>query len=467
MISMNWVQARPRSASRGPRRAGVWMAGAACLLAGCSSLTVAPLGTPGKRHSPAEIAGYQAAQFSSPLASAAGAREAREKAMAAIAKAEAGGADDDTVMQALRAVAFYNTQLDAGRRIVRAQLADTVRPLAQRPPEFQRAVLTAAHTFDAEGSAPLLAPLLDSLATPRQFAIAAYTLLRADPGPQQRQRVRSALARRSDPGEPRLMALALALDRADGTAAGVAAAPPLQDLLAAPLKPGLPVLFSLQRRDRRQIGLAVVRDVDGRFVRDAQGSLFAVPHLALALSELPGTVTLGNTPQGLFTVVGAGTAGNPWIGPTPFLESKVPVEASVAEFTQGDETGPWTQAVYDQRLPASWRGWAPFHEAWLAGLAGRDEMLAHGTAADARPYLGQPYFPGTPTDGCLTAQEFWSADGRLQRSDQLALVRAYTRSGVDHGYLVVVEIDDAARPVVLEDVLEALLAAERQTAARR
>ena len=135
--------------------------------------------------------------------------------------------------------------------------------------------------------------------------------------------------------------------------------------------------------------------------------------------------------------------------------------------TQGDETGPWTQAVYDQRLPANWRGWAPFHEAWLAGLAGRDEMLAHGTAADARPYLGQPYFPGTPTDGCLTAQEFWSADGRLQRSDQLALVRAYTRSGVDHGYLVVVEIDDAARPVVLEDVLETMLAAERQISARR
>ena len=99
-------------------------------------------------------------------------------------------------------------------------------------------------------------------------------------------------------------------------------------------------------------------------------------------------------------------------------------------------------------------------EAWLAGLAGRDEMLLHGTAVDPAPYRGQPYFPATPTDGCLMAQELWSADGRLLRSDQLALARAFTRSGVDRGYLVVVEIDDAMRAVVLADVLPALLAAE-------
>ena len=378
--------------------------------------------------------------------------------MADVDKAEQGSTDEDTIAKALRAVAMYDTRPEAGRRILQAALSNAQQPLPQRNVDFQRAVLTAAFTLDAAGSAPLLAPMLEQFSTPRQFAIAAYTLRRADGSPAQRAQLRAALARRSDTDEPRLVALARALDSDDATAPAVR--PPLADLLAAPLKPGLPVIYSVQRRDRRHIGLALVRDVDGRFVRDADGQPFHIPHLALALSGLPGTVTLGNTPQGLFTVVGAGTAENPWIGPTPFLESKVPVEAKVAEFSHGSADGSWTEALYETWLPPSWRGYAPMKEAWLAGLAGRDEMLAHGTAMDPAPYRGRSYYPGTPTDGCLMAQETWSPEGRLLKSDQLALARAFTKSGVDRGYLVVVELDDQARAVTLDELMADIRSAE-------
>jgi hypothetical protein len=427
---------------------------AACGLAAC----VSPPGPGGPRHSPAQIAGYTPNRFASPLASAAGAARAREEAMAQVARASAGGADDATVMAALRSVAFYATQQEAGRQLLASVLGDREHPLPQRDPEFQRAILTATFTLDAQGAAPLLAPMLEQFPAPRQFAIAAYTLRRADGSPERRQWLRAATLRRGDTGDPRLRALLHQLEEDD--AAGLPPGPPLADLLAAPFTPGLPVVFSVHRHDRRYGGLAVVRGADGRFVRNADGQPFHVPHLALALSGLPATITLGNTPQGVFTVVGAGTADNPWIGPTPVLESKVPVEAGVREFFHGARSGDWTPDLYTGLLPPSWRGQWGLQEAWLAGLAGRDEMLLHGGVADPAPYRGQPYYPGTPTDGCVMALEDWSPDGRLLRSDQLDLVRAFTRDGQDHGYAVVVELDAQPAPVRLPDLMAAILAAE-------
>ncbi len=230
--------------------------------------------------------------------------------------------------------------------------------------------------------------------------------------------------------------------------------PPLADLFAAPIRPGFPVIFSVQRPGRNVFGLALVRAADGRFVRNPDGSLFAQPMLARATTELPGTITNGNTPRGVFTIVGAGTATNKWIGPTPYLHSKVPVEASVAEFEHADTADEWSEARYESFLPPAWRGYFPMKEAWLAGRAGRDDMIIHGTTINSAYYTGASYFPGTPSAGCLVSMESWSrADGRQSSSDQLSLAKAFTRDGHDQGYLVVVEIDEGAEPVSLEEVL--------------
>jgi hypothetical protein len=416
-----------------------------------------------RRHTPAEIAAYRPQDFVAPIASSEGERavaaERLEKIRAALAQpsASATGDEDSGTPGALWAIAFLNADRAQGLGLLLNALVD----VDTKPVDFQRAVLSAAYTMYARESASALLPLLDRIATPREFAVAAYAIVRANDSPATRAMLRARLVARFPEwaNEARLIALEHAL--ATDAAAERLTRPPLLDLLRAPYKAGLPVIFSFQRPDRRRVGLAMVRGADGRFVRNADGSYFNIAHLALALSNLPGTITNGNTPQGLFTVVGAGTATNKFIGPTPYLHAKIPKEASVAEFEHAAVEGEWSEARYANFLPPSWRAYFPFKEAWLAGLAGRDEMLAHGTTINPEYYRNDPYYPGTPSAGCPVAMEYWSkSDGRLVHSDQLALAKAFTAGGIDQGYLVVVELDDRPMPVNLADVVMDVIAAE-------
>ncbi|MDN3920315.1 hypothetical protein [Roseateles violae] len=417
---------------------------APCLLA----LLLAACAAPEKRHSPAELQAYRSADFSWPAAA-----QRAELSMLALERERLPQrlADPTQLPAALAAIMLFNIEIDAGR----APLLAALPALSAQPAERQRLLLTAAHTLYAADAAPLLWPLLSKLAGPREFSIAAYTLLKADAAAA--PALREALRQRADCcDEPRLQALQAALDPA------AASEPPLAELLAVPLKPGLPVVFSLQRPGRRAMGLALLRGADGRFVRDADGQLLQIPQLALARSGLPGTITAGNTPRGLFTVRGAGTAGNRWIGPTPYLHSMLPIESSLAEFRHEAEQGQrWSEAAYDALLPASWR--VPLREAWLAGLAGRDDILMHGTTINPAYYRGEPYFPGTPSAGCLVAAEQWSeTDGRLLASDQLRLVQAFSADGHDRGFLIVAELPGVGAVSLDEQLESAVRAAEHQ-----
>jgi hypothetical protein len=432
-------------------------------LAGCAGIE------PGKRHSPAEIAAYKPDDFIAPIASEAGERAEREaglekiRAMANLDPTQPGARE--AMIDALWAIGLFNAGYDEGRAAVLKLLAEMERDLASFSASQQRAVLSAAYTYYPMESAPFIQRLLPALSTPRQFAIGAYALLKSDSSPAMRQWLSAMWRWRfpdqgvGDQQEPRL----IALERALTTDASevIRGRPPLADLLAAPMRAAAPVVYSFQRRDRREIGLVMVRAADGRFVREPDGSYFHRPQLAMALTDLPGTITNGNTPQGLFTIVGAGTATNKWIGPTPYLYSKVPVEATVAEFAHADDSTPWSEAVYESFLPPTWRAYQPFKEAYLAGRAGRDEMLLHGTTVSHAYYQGMRYAPYSPSAGCLVSLETWSPlDGRLVRSDQLALAKAFTRDGSDRGYLVVVELDDRREQVTLDDVLPDVIAAE-------
>ncbi|MDH0868239.1 hypothetical protein [Mitsuaria sp. GD03876] len=423
-----------------------------------------PPATPGGPFSPAALQALRPAQFNSTVGSADEARVRldtdRARIRAAAAQALAAPQDPAALRelaQALRLVAHYRAEIDTARPALLA----TLPALDQQPADVQRPLLTAAFTLYAFDAAPLLRPLLPRLKTPREFAIAAYALMQSRQ-PADLALIQSQLAQR-DRDEPRLQALAQALGAAQGLPQP--ARPPLADLLA--IRPGYPVVFSFQRPGRQQMGLALVRQADGRFVRRPDGGLFNIEQLALSSSGLPGTVTLGNTPQGLFTIQGAGRAAtNIWIGPTPYLHTKVPVEASVAEYEQRAPSGnepPWTLDRYRALLPASWRDYAPLQEAWLAGRAGRDEMLMHGSTIDPRYYAGSRFYPGTPSDGCLVAMEYWSPQGVMVHSDQIALLQAFTAQGRDRGYMVLVELDAAQTPVSLAEVIGAVLDAEART----
>lgn len=431
------------------------------LLAGCSSIL------PEKRHSPAEIAAYTPQTFASAVATAAGEQNQREADIANIRAVFAqpifAGAAAN-VSGALWSIAFLNTEKDGGQKLVLAALDYMLQSMVEVSADTQRAVLSAAYAHYPLESATRLSNLLPKLNTPRQFAIAAYALLKADDTVETRVFIDAALKENGLDwaAEPRIEALRLRLNT-DATEV-LAKRPPLLDLLRGTIRASRPVIFSLQRQDRQQIGLAVVRGADGKFVRQADGQLFNIPHLAMALTDLPGTITNGNTPQGLFTIVGAGTATSKVIGPTPYLHSQIPVEASVADYEHdpAHPVEPWTALRYESYLPESWRTYAPFKEALLAGRAGRNDMLIHGTTINADYYAGATFYPGTPSAGCLVAFETWDkTSGQGIKSDQLSLAKAFTKGGTDRGYLMVVELDDKLRAVALSDVLADIMAAEK------
>ena len=370
---------------------------------------------------------------------------------------------DEGLPGALGAVALFGW--DAS--VIRPALLQAMPGLALKPVEYQRAVLTGAHTLLWQDAAPAVSALLPNITTPKEFAIGAYTLLRASDTALVRAHLRSLMVTNFSQWDRMAQLIALERRLRVEPADDIAMRPRLTDLLRAPIKPGYPVVYSLQRHNRAYPGLAVVRGSDGRFVRNAGGSVFAIAHLALARSQLPGTITNGNTPQGLFVVKGTVSATNVWIGPTPALESKVPLEATRQEFEhaapaplEGSAKG-WEEADYWAYFPKSWQGYAPLREAWLAGLAGRSEMWLHGVTVNPDYYRNTSHDPYAPSAGCMVALESWSkADGSLLQSDQLSLVKSLATTGTLQAYLVVVEIDDRPVPVALSDVLSELLSAE-------
>jgi len=446
-----------RNESRQPHRLLSVAVAALALVSGCAIVPTE------KRHTPAEIAAYKADDFVAPIASTEGERIAREASFKTIRDALAlpAGQDPDRIIPgALWNIGFLNVERESGIALVRNALPG----LAEQPPDYQRGILSAAYTMYAAEVAPQVATLLSRIATPREFAIAAYTLLKSDGSAGQREFIRGTMKNvfPAWSAEPRLQRLEYVLTT--DLQAEIRQRPALADLLAHPIRDGKPVIYSFQRQDRQRFGLAVVRGANGQFVRNADGSVFNVAHLANAITNLPGTITNGNTPQGLFTITGAGTATNKWIGPTPYLESKIPVEATVAEFEHVEESqiaNSWNDAVYQSFLPETWRQYVPFKEALLAGQAGRNEMLIHGTTINSNYYRGASFYPGTPSAGCMVAMETWRPeDGRQTTSDQLSLVKAFTRDGLDRGYLVVVELDDRLEPVALADVVSDIETAE-------
>jgi hypothetical protein len=56
--------------------------------------------------------------------------------------------------------------------------------------------------------------------------------------------------------------------------------------------------------------------------------------------------------------------------------------------------------------------------------------------------------------------EYWSPEGVMVHSDQIALLQAFTAQGRDRGYMVLIELDAAPTPVALAEVIGALLEAE-------
>ena len=231
--------------------------------------------------------------------------------------------------------------------------------------------------------------------------------------------------------------------------------PALKTFFLPDYLPGQVLVFSFQRRDRNFPGLAIVRKADGSFMKNTDGSYFSVGQLARSEGNMPGYISMGNTPQGIFRMDGFDTSKTYFIGPTTNIQLTMPFEYIASHFYR-DSTAKdsiWTLKQYEKFLPGNFKGYHPVYGTYYAGKAGRTEIIAHGTTIDPSLYKTTSYYPFTPSAGCLVTKEFWDdKTGHLFSSDQLLLTKAVAAAGGPHGYLIVIEIDDNKGPVTLYDL---------------
>lgn len=227
----------------------------------------------------------------------------------------------------------------------------------------------------------------------------------------------------------------------------------LSEILSKNFLPNQIVMYSLQRKDRDYPGLVLIRNAEGEFVTDSSGKIFNIPQLARSISGLPGYLSNGNTPQGIFRMYGFGVSMGNFIGPTANVQMGMPVELSLQKFFDNNyiTDSTWTIDYYQKLIPKNLKDFLPLYESYYAGLAGRSEIIAHGTTIDPSFYLGKPYYPLTPTQGCLCTKEIWN--GKRLESDQEKLVNGLLKAGGANGYCVVIEIDNKKAPVKLKDVM--------------
>ncbi len=231
--------------------------------------------------------------------------------------------------------------------------------------------------------------------------------------------------------------------------------PSLKAFFSPDYLPGQVVVLSFQRADRNFPGLVIVRKADGNFIRNEDSSFFSVGQLARSGSNMPGYISMGNTPQGIFRMDGFDTSKSYFIGPTTNIQLTMPFEYKASHFYQDSTLNDsmWLKEKYAEFLPTAFKNYHPLYGTYYAGKAGRNEIICHGTTVDPRYYKNTSYYPYTPTAGCLATKEFWNdKTGKHQFSDQLLLTKAVRDAGGPRGYLIVIELDDKKASVVLSDL---------------
>ncbi|MCX8020749.1 MAG: hypothetical protein N2747_09675 [Chitinophagaceae bacterium] len=216
----------------------------------------------------------------------------------------------------------------------------------------------------------------------------------------------------------------------------------LHELLDTGFLKGQTVLVSVQHPDRNIPGRLMIRTAQHQWHRDHKGRIFSRPQLARSLSNMPWYLTNGNTPQGLFRITGTDTSSSLWIGPTINLQIVMPFEQNTPVPFFEDTLNSLRR--YEQLL-GPLKKYPSLFQTYYAGRLGRNEIIAHGTAIPENFYLGRPYYPCTPSLGCLCSPETWDANGRLVRSSQKEWMDEVLRLQPFPQYLIVVEITEKTK----------------------
>ena len=356
---------------------------------------------------------------------------------------------EDKWQDAFAAMEFLNYKSPWANNKIKA----AVDSIQNRTVFFQRAILELLYTKYPKQYIQEVKSLLEQTDNTKIFAMCAVYLLKNPDSIDIDHLAESTKARyKNDPADPFLNELLYQLSPAENKK------PPLflHELLEKKYLPGNSLQISFQRQNRNYPGLVMVRDGNGNFIKDEDGNYFSVPQLARSISNLPGYLTNGNTPEGIFRMDGFDHSKSVFIGPTANIQLTMPFEFKASHFYK-DSSLPdsaWDINRYKKMLPVNLRNYFPLLQSYYAGKAGRTEIIAHGTTVNPEYFKDIPCYPLTPTQGCLCTKEIWSeTTGRLLESDQKKLSDALTKAGGPYGYAIVINIDDKEEPVSMNDIV--------------
>ncbi len=229
--------------------------------------------------------------------------------------------------------------------------------------------------------------------------------------------------------------------------------PNITELLTHQFQKGETIFYSFHRKNRNYPGITVIKKPNGEFVKNSNGTIFYIRQLALSLSNLPGYIPNGNTPEGIYSIVGKYISPTKTIGPTPNVLVRSPFEVSTKIFFHNkNKNKKWSLEDYQNLLPDSWKGYSPIYESFYAGRTGRKVIIIHGSTDELKYFRDKPYYPHTPTLGCMSSIEIWNKKGKIIRSDQADLINAFLSTKESKGFLVVVNIDDKEKPVEIDEI---------------
>ena len=332
------------------------------------------------------------------------------------------------------------------------------------PYPTKRAFLEAVYGVSPEGYEPQMRTILEKESNPKLFVMTALHLYRMDSSTQNVNNIKILMVEQF-PGYDTVQILkAFEHYLNNHRVSRKSKIPNIQELFLHQKRLGNKIIYSFQRWNRDYPGLAIVQNADGRFMRNASGRLLVFQQLARSASDLPYFMTNGSTPQGIYSIQGTAIARNNYIGPTPNLQLLMPYEKTWEKyFHQPIDSTLDSLKLYKDLLPVSWRNYPPMFEAWDAGKIGRTEIIAHGTTIDPEYFKDKPYYPLTPTMGCLCAKEVWNiTSGRLLVSEQFNLVTTFTATPGQRGFLFVINLDDQQKAVSREEIERMVSLFEKQ-----
>ena len=328
-------------------------------------------------------------------------------------------------------------------------------------PSFQRATIELIYTLYQNDFFEDVKRIYENTNSPGVFSTASMYLINHFNNPVSKDSIRNMLHSKfpAYESDPILRYLDLDMSADDKRSFSDSL---LVELLAHPFQRGKTIIYSFHRINRQYPGITVIKKPDGRFLRESDSTIFHVTQLASSTSQLPGYISQGDTPQGIFSIVGYYISPTESIGPTPIVLTRIPFEVSTEIFYHKEvKSRQWRYEDYKNLLPAGWQNYPWIFESWFAGNSGRKLIVMHGSTDDISFFKNKPYYPLTPSKGCLTTKEIWSEEtGKCIESDQAKLMNAFFSTGQLYGFLVVLNLENKNEAVTIDEIRPYILAAE-------